>query len=81
MPILTEVVPGSKKSAYPKLLPRWLKVSGAAAYANMSRSQLYNLMADGQIKYASVRGRGNGIRFARLVDRLSLDAFLEGCSK
>ena len=81
MPLLTEVLPGSKKSSYPKLLPRWLKVSAAAAYANLSRSQLYNLMADGHVKYASVRGRGNGIRFARLVDRLSLDAFLESCTK
>ena len=60
----------------PKLQPRWLRVPTAAAYSGISRARLYLLLSDGEIKSASVRARGRG-RGIRVVDRESIDAFLE----
>jgi hypothetical protein len=57
------------------LQPRWLKVPVAVSYSGINRARLYILMAEGQIKSASVRSRGSS-RGIRLVDRLSLDEFL-----
>jgi hypothetical protein len=56
--------------------PRWLRVTAAAAYAGVSRAQLYLLLSKGQIKSASVSAHGR-LRGIRVVDRLSIDAFLE----
>jgi hypothetical protein len=60
----------------PTWLPRWFRVPVAVDYSGLSRAKLYVLMAEGQIKSASVRlkGRRRGIR---VVDRLSIDEFLE----
>jgi hypothetical protein len=55
--------------------PRFFKVPVAVRYSGISRAKLYILMAEGQIKSASVRSRGRS-RGIRLVDRLSLDEFL-----
>jgi hypothetical protein len=57
------------------LQPRWLKVLPAVSYSGLSRAKLYVLMAEGQIKSASVRSRGRS-RGIRVIDRLSLDEFL-----
>jgi hypothetical protein len=57
------------------LQPPWLKVPAAVSYSGINRAKLYILMAEGQIKSASVCSRGSS-RGIRLVDRLSLDAFL-----
>jgi hypothetical protein len=57
------------------LQPRWLKVPAAVSYSGLSRAKLYVLMAEGQIKSASVRSRGRS-RGIRIIDRLSLDEFL-----
>jgi hypothetical protein len=69
----------SKKSAQ-QLVPRWLRIPDAVAYGGISKSQLYNFIRSGKLQTAKVRGRGDGTRGRRLVDRLSLDRLLEGFS-
>jgi Helix-turn-helix domain len=61
------------------LPPRWLRLPVAIRYSGISRSKLYELFTEGQIKAASVHGKGSK-RGIRLVDRLSLDAYLEQAS-
>jgi excisionase family DNA binding protein len=58
------------------LAPRWLRVPHAVAYSGISRSKLYELVTDGQIKAVSVQGKGSR-KGIRLIDRISLDEFLE----
>jgi hypothetical protein len=60
----------------PKLEARWLRVPAAVVYSSLSRARLYSLLAEGQIRSASIRasGRQRGIR---VIDRLSIDQFLE----
>lgn len=58
------------------ILPRWLGVLAAVRYSSISRARLYTLMAEGQIRSASVRAKGT-TRGHRVVDRKSIDAFLE----
>ena len=55
--------------------PRWLKVPVAVRYSGINRARLYILLADGQIKSASVRSKGSS-RGIRVIDRESIDAFL-----
>ena len=62
--------------ASPEFLPRWLGVQAAVGYSSISRARLYTLMAEGQIKSASVRAKGT-TRGHRVIDRRSIDAFLE----
>ena len=69
----------SKKSAQ-QLVPRWLRIPDAVAYGGISKSQLYNFIRSGKLQTAKVRGRGDGTRGRRLVDRLSLDRLLESFS-
>jgi hypothetical protein len=57
------------------LQPRWQKVPAAVAYSGINRARLYILLAEGQIKSASVRSKGR-LRGIRLVDRESIDEFL-----
>lgn len=57
------------------LLPRWLRVGAACKYGGFSRAKLYLLLAEGQIKSVSVAPPGK-TRGIRVVDRLSIDAFL-----
>jgi hypothetical protein len=59
------------------LQPRWLKVPAAVSYSGINRARLYILLAEGQIKSASVRSRGR-LRGIRVVDRESIDRYLEG---
>jgi len=60
-----------------RLTPRWLKLPDAVAYSGISKSQLYNFIRSGKLQTAKVKGRGDGTRGTRLVDRLSLDRLLE----
>jgi len=69
----------SKKSAQ-QLVPRWLRIPDAVAYGGISKSQLYNFIRSGKLQTAKVKGRGDGTRGTRLVDRLSLDRLLESFS-
>jgi hypothetical protein len=56
--------------------PRWLRIPAAVAYAGVSRAQLYVLLAQNQIRSASISTRGHR-RGIRVVDRLSIDSYLE----
>jgi hypothetical protein len=58
------------------MLPRWLGVLAAVRYSSISRARLYTLMAEGEIRSASVRSKG-ATRGHRIIDRKSIDAFLE----
>jgi hypothetical protein len=69
----------SKKPSQ-RLIPRWLKLPDAVAYSGISKSQLYNFIRSGKLQAAKVKGRGDGTRGTRLVDRLSLDRLLESFS-
>ena len=55
---------------------KWMRVPDAVRYSGMSRAKLYQLMAEGKIKTASVRQKGN-LRGLRLFSGESIDAFLE----
>jgi hypothetical protein len=57
------------------LQPRWLKVPAAVSYSGINRAKLYILLAEGQIKSASVRSKGSR-RGIRVVDRESIDKYL-----
>jgi hypothetical protein len=59
------------------LKPRWLRVPAAVSYSGISRAKFYILMSEGQIKSAAICSRGK-LRGIRVVDRESIDAFLEG---
>jgi hypothetical protein len=58
------------------LQPRWLKVPVAVSYSGINRARLYTLLAEGQIKSASVRSKGR-FRGIRIIDRESIDQFIE----
>jgi hypothetical protein len=58
------------------LKPRWLRIRTAVGYSGISRAKLFILLADGQIKSASIRSRGKA-RGIRVVDRESIDRYLE----
>jgi hypothetical protein len=60
-----------------ELAARWLRVPVAVTYSGLSRARLYTLLAEGQIRSASIRAKGRR-RGIRIIDRLSLDQFIEG---
>ena len=62
------------------VLPRWLRIEAAAEYSGISRSRLYELMAEDAIKSHNVRKR-YAARGLRLIDRLSLDDFIANSPK
>ena len=58
------------------LEPRWLKVDAAVNYSGISRAVLYRILAEGKIRSSSLRSPG-ALRGIRLIDRASLDAYIE----
>jgi hypothetical protein len=58
------------------LEPRWLKVGAAVSYSGISRAVLYRILGEGKIRSSSLRSRG-ALRGIRLIDRASLDAYIE----
>jgi hypothetical protein len=58
------------------LEPRWLKVEAAVSYSGISRTALYRILAAGNIRSSSIRCSGAS-RGIRLIDRASLDAYIE----
>jgi hypothetical protein len=58
------------------LEPRWLKVETAVIYSGISRAVLYRILAEGKIRSSSLRSPG-ALRGIRLIDRASLDAYIE----
>lgn len=59
-------------------LIEWLRMDKAAKLSGLSRSLLYELIADGSIKSACIRRR-NAQRGTRLISSDSLMAFIESC--
>jgi excisionase family DNA binding protein len=54
----------------------WLRIPQAVQLTNISRSKLYELVASGAIRSASLRNEGQR-HATRLIDRESLLAFIE----
>jgi len=59
------------------LNPRWLRIPSAVKYSGLSRSRLYELLAKGRIGSICLRSRRDALRGVRLVDRESIDRFME----
>ena len=59
------------------LTARWLRVPGAVKYSGLSRSKLYELLSDGRIRSICVRSQKGAQRGVRLIDRESIDSFME----
>src|SRR6516164_2879914 len=59
------------------LNPRWLRMPSAVKYSGLSRSRLYELLAQGRIKSICLKSRTGALRGVRLVDRESIDLFME----
>jgi hypothetical protein len=59
------------------LSPRWLRVPGAVKYSGLSRSRLYELLTERRIKSICVKSHRAAMRGVRLIDRESIDLFME----
>jgi hypothetical protein len=59
------------------LNPRWLRIPSAVKYSGLSRSRLYELLAQGRIKSICLKSRNDALRGVRLVDRESIDLFIQ----
>jgi hypothetical protein len=59
------------------LNPRWLRVPSAVKYSGISRSRLYELISEGRIKSTCLKSHRDASRGVRLVDRESIDRFME----
>jgi hypothetical protein len=57
--------------------PRWLRIPSAVKYSGLSRSRLYELLAQRRIKSICSKSHNNALRGVRLVDRESIDLFME----
>jgi predicted DNA-binding transcriptional regulator AlpA len=55
---------------------RWLRIPDAIRYSGLSRSLLYQLIADGSLRSICIRRRGS-LRGARVLSAESIDEFLE----
>jgi hypothetical protein len=57
--------------------PRWLRIPEAVQYSKINRSRIFALIAEGAIVSAAVKHNKTAKRGIRLIDRLSLDQYLE----
>jgi hypothetical protein len=57
------------------LHPRWLRIPSAVRSSGLSRSRLYELIAEGTIKSICLKSHRDALRGVRLVDRESVDLF------
>jgi hypothetical protein len=55
--------------------PHWLKILGAVRYSSLSRSKLYELIDEGEVRSVCLRDKDK-IRGVRLISRPSLEAYL-----
>lgn len=60
------------------ITPRWLKLKSAEQYCGLNVRTLQRRIADGLVTSKLVKTEGTN-RGVRLIDRLSLDAYIEGC--
>jgi hypothetical protein len=63
------------RSARAVELPHWLKIPGAVRYSSLSRSKLYELIDEGEVRSVCLRSKDK-TRGVRLVWRPSLDSYL-----
>jgi hypothetical protein len=59
------------------LNPRWLRIPSAVKYSGLSRSRLYELLAQGRIRSICLKSHNKAVRGVRLIDRESVDLFME----
>ena len=59
------------------LNPRSLRIPGAVKYSGLSRSRLYELLTERRIKSICVKSYKAAMRGVRLIDRESIDLFME----
>ena len=57
--------------------PLWIRVPQARQLTNLSRSKIYELLAEGRIRSASLRDPGQR-HATRLIDRADLLRYLDG---
>jgi hypothetical protein len=67
----------SKAPLEDRVAARWLRITQAVTYSGINRSRLFKLIAEGVIKTASLKEHPKATRGIRLVDRYSLDLYLE----
>ena len=75
-PILRSKILQGAHAGTSNLELRWLKVDAAVRYSGISRAVLYRILAEGKIRSSSLRAR-EASRGIRLIDRLSLDAYID----
>jgi len=63
------------RSARAVELPHWLKIPAAVLYSSLSRSKIYELIDDSEIRSVCLRDKDK-IRGVRLISRPSLEAYL-----
>jgi hypothetical protein len=61
--------------------PRWLRIPAAVEYSGINRSRLFRLLAEGAVKSACLKEHQHAKRGLRLIDRHSLDLYLETLAK
>ena len=59
------------------LNPRWLRIPSAVKYSGLSRSRLYELLAQDRIRSICLKSHSGALRGVRLVDRESIDLLME----
>jgi hypothetical protein len=59
------------------LNPRWLRIPAAVKYFGLSRSKLYELLSEGEPFDMREVTKGGAQRGVRLIDRESIDLFVE----
>jgi hypothetical protein len=60
---------------------RWLRIPAAVRYSGINRSRLFRLISEGAIRTASLKEHRGAKRGLRLIDRFSLDLYLETLCK
>ena len=75
--MLTREIQLDTESGPVTLNPRWLRIPAAVKYSGLSRSRLYELLSEGKIRSICVKSQKWAQRGIRLIDRESIDSFLE----
>jgi hypothetical protein len=60
-----------------KHAPRWLSLKSASEYSSISQDMLRELCQSGRITWSMVNPDSHSRRAIRVIDRLSIDTYLE----
>jgi hypothetical protein len=74
--MLTTEIQQDTHSGPVTLIPRWLRIPAAVKYSGLSRSRLYELLAEGKIRSICLKSHKGAERGVRLLDRESIDSFM-----